>query len=132
MNKKYFWIGGIVTAIGAATWYVSNQWKLIDKLCFNVTGYNVISIAAQGAEVELNLSVRNLGKLTIKVNPKMMIQNIGTVLQNSSITDGWKNIELSMDGGAYLSKGVIPFYIPIKYDFKLSSLIEGSDVESPC
>jgi hypothetical protein len=171
MNKKYLWIGGVVAALGGVAWYAMNQVKMIDKLCFNVTGYKIISIAAQGAKINLNLSVRNLGNLKIKVkkfkfnifadeeflataysdvalninpkdigsttiqillNPKMMLQNIGSVLQNSSATEGWKNIILSMDGGISLSKGGIPFYIPIKYGFKLSELTEGKDVESKC
>jgi hypothetical protein len=61
-----------------------------------------------------------------------MLQNVGAVLQHSSSTDGWKNITLSLDGGLNISKGGIPFYIPISYGFKLSQLTEGEEVESPC
>tara|TARA_R110002020_G_scaffold469641_1_gene694830 strand:+ start:207 stop:722 length:516 start_codon:yes stop_codon:yes gene_type:complete len=67
MNKKYLLVGGIIAGLGALGWYGYNMYKLTDKLCFNVTGYKIRSISLQGARVDLTLSVRNLGKLSVKV-----------------------------------------------------------------
>lgn len=169
MEKKRLWIGAAIVGAAAGIWYVVNQVKLIDKLCYYVTGYKVVSLAAQGARIDLDLSVRNLGKLKVKVkkfkfnvfadgefiataysdqqfmilpnqvgstsfqillNPKSMLQNIGATLQNAEY--GWQGVEITLDGGVFLSKGGIPFYIPITYPFKLSEFTKSSEVESPC
>lgn len=171
MSKKYILLGSIAALVAGGAAYVYHQYKLIDKLCFNVVGYNIESFSSKGAKINLTLAVKNLGSLSIKIkkfkfnvfgddkflataysdtvldikpnkvgkttveiflNPQDMISNIGSILQSSSSTGGWKNITLSMKGGINVQKGIIPFYIPITYKFKLSELTEGSEVESPC
>jgi hypothetical protein len=171
MNKKYLIVGGLLAGVGALGWYGYNMYKLTDKLCFNVTGYKIRSISLQGARVDLTLSVRNLGTLSVKIkkfkfnvysqdkflataysdelldiqpasigkttvqillNPKMLMQNIGNILVQSSQTNGWKNIPLVMDGGIHVSKSGIPFYIPIVYEFKLDDFIEAEETEGIC
>lgn len=171
MNKKYLLVGGIIAGAAALGWYGYNQYKLTEKLCFNVTGYKIVSIGLSGARVDLTLSVRNLGNLAVKVkkfkinvfaddrfmataysdeildikpnqagkttvqillNPKLLLKNVGTVLQQSSSTYGWKNITLLLDGGISVSKAGIPFYIPFIYPYKMSDFIEDQEVEGIC
>lgn len=171
MNKKWIIVGSVIAGLSALGWYGYNMYMLTDKLCFNVTGYKVRSIALEGARVDITLGVRNLGTLSVKIkkfkfniysgdkflatvysdevldikpaaigkttvqillNPKMMVQNIGSVLVQSSQTSGWKNIPLLMDGGIHVSKAGIPFYIPFIYEFKLNDFIEDEQTEGIC
>lgn len=171
MNKKYILIGAISALVISGAAYAYHQYKLIDKLCFNVTGYKIASVSSSGVIIDLNLAVKNLGGLNVKVNsfsfdiyadnkflakassdeilniqprdigtttvriklnPKDLLQNVGSVLQGNISNKGWKNIKLSISGGLNVKKGILPFYIPVKYDFRLSEYTEGEDVESPC
>lgn len=171
MNKKYLVIGGVVAALGGVAWYASNQIKLIDKLKYSVTGYDIVSISPNGARVDLKIGIENTGLLKLKVkqlklnvfaenkfiataysdkvmsinpnqteetsiqillNPKILIQNLGSILMNTSIStvsgggiDAWKNINLKIDGSISISKGGIPFWIPIVYGFKLNEFTQG-------
>lgn len=170
MNKNWLKVGGIILGIGALGWYGYQQYKLTDKLCFNVTGYRIVSIGVQGARIDLTLSVRNLDRFAIKIkkfkfnfyaeekfvatiysdqvldirpndtssttvqillNPKHLISNVGSILQ-SSANVGFKNMLIKIDGGMFLSKAGIPFYVPIIYSFRLSEYIENEETEGIC
>jgi len=61
--------------------------------------------------------------IQIILNPTVLLQSAGNILSNISTTNkGWENIVLTIDGNASIAQGVIPFYVPIKYSFKLSEL----------
>lgn len=170
MNKKWLIVGGIVAGIGAIGWYGYQQYLLTSKLCFNVTGYRIVSLSARGTTLELTIGVRNLGSLSVKVrrfnfdifaenkfvanvssnqpldirpadiastkvritiNPKMLLQNLGSILQSSSQL-GLKNMRINMRGGLHVTKSGIPFYIPVVYNFQLSDYIEEEETEGIC
>jgi hypothetical protein len=60
------------------------------------------------------------------LNPKILLQSAGNVLVDlGQNNQGWKNINLRVEGHATVSQGVVPFYIPIKYSFKLSDITEA-------
>lgn len=68
MNVKWLKIGGLITAIGAIGWYGYQQYLMTDNLCFNVVGYKIVSVGINGTRVDLTVSIKNLGKLDVKVN----------------------------------------------------------------
>ena len=60
--------------------------------------------------------------LQILLNPKVALQNIGSTITN--MQDGWKNVNINLDGNLTMLSGVVPFFIPIKYNLKLSEVAE--------
>jgi LEA14-like dessication related protein len=60
--------------------------------------------------------------IQILLNPKVALQSIGSTI--TTMDEGWKNINITLDGNATILSGVVPFFIPIKYTFKLSELVE--------
>jgi hypothetical protein len=67
----------------------------------------------------------------ISLNPRMILQNLGSILQSSSQV-GLKNMRMRMEGGMSITKAGIPFYIPIVYNFNLSDYIEDEETEGIC
>ena len=57
--------------------------------------------------------------LQILLNPKVALQTIG-----STVTNSWKNVNIKLDGNLTMLSGVVPFFIPIKYNLKLSEVAE--------
>jgi hypothetical protein len=107
---------------------VTNESKLslkVKKFKLNVFADDKFMATAYSDEL-LEIKPNDIGTTTVQVliNPKLMIRNIGAVLQDSSAGLGWKNIMLTLDGGLNVSKGGIPFYVPLKISFKLSSFTE--------
>jgi hypothetical protein len=105
----------------------------VKKFKFNIYSEDKF-LATVYSDVLLDIKPNGIGKTTVQIllNPKSLVQNIGSILSQSSQTNGWKNIPLLMDGGVSLSKGGIPFYIPIVYDFKLNDFIEDKETEGIC
>lgn len=167
MNKR-IWLGVGLLGIGAAAWYVNNQLKLMDKICFKPVGYKIQQLSLKGTVLNVRLQISNLGNfeidvkkykfnifgdgvflataysdrelhiqpnsiseinVSVAINPKDLVQNLGGVLGGSG---GWKNIELTVDGGLNVRKFNLPFYVPVKYSFPLREFTEGETAESPC
>ena len=169
MKGKYIVWGSVLAGLGAIGWYIAKQARYASKLDYEVTGYKLISIGANGARIDLQLTLFNRGKLkmfikTLKLNlyaednfvstiyagqgvtimpnentdtyvqlllnPKILLQSAGNVLvglgQNSQ---GWKNINMRVEGHATIAQGVVPFFIPIKYRFKLSDITDSFKTE---
>lgn len=107
---------------------VTNKSKLylkIKKFKLNVFADDKFMATAYSDEL-LEIKPNSIGTTTVQIliNPKLMLRNIGSVLQDSSLASGWKNIMLTLDGGLNVSKGGIPFYVPLQLSFKLSSFTE--------
>lgn len=105
-----------------------NKGKLeifIKRLKLNVYSENnflATIYAGQGISILPNKDTETSVQLLL--NPKVLLQSAGNIAVNISDT-GWKNIVLKLDGSATIAQGVIPFYIPIKYSFKISELTES-------
>ena len=50
MNKR-IWLGVGLLGIGAAAWYVNNQLKLMDKICFKPVGYKIQQLSRMPIKV---------------------------------------------------------------------------------
>tara|TARA_R110000787_G_scaffold44415_4_gene109008 strand:- start:871 stop:1386 length:516 start_codon:yes stop_codon:yes gene_type:complete len=105
----------------------------IKKFKFNIYSGNKFLATVYSDEI-LDIKPATIGKTTVQLllNPKQLLQNIGNILIDSSQSGGWKNIPLLMDGGIYMSKLGIPFYIPIKYEFKINDFEEDTETEDIC
>lgn len=58
--------------------------------------------------------------------PKSLLKNIAAIiLDTASASSDLKNMNLKVDGSLSVSKGGFPFWIPVKYSFKLSEFTEG-------
>ncbi len=60
--------------------------------------------------------------LQVLLNPKVALQTIGSTVTN--MQDSWKNVNIKLDGNLTMLSGVVPFFIPIKYNLKLSEVAE--------
>lgn len=98
----------------------------VKKFKFNIfADEKFIATAFSDTLLEINPKEVGTTKVQVLLNPKLLLQNVGSVLQGSSMGMGWKNIVLTMDGGLHVSKGSIPFYVPLELSFKLSEFTEG-------
>tara|TARA_R110001592_G_scaffold79638_5_gene238034 strand:- start:779 stop:1285 length:507 start_codon:yes stop_codon:yes gene_type:complete len=80
--------------------------------------------AGQGVTIMPNENTDTYVQLLL--NPKILLQSAGNVLVNlGENNQGWKNINLRVEGHATVAQGVIPFRLPIKYSFKLSDVTEA-------
>ena len=84
-------------------------------------------IATAFSEETVKIEPNTSAEMTIQMllNPKVLLRNLGSVLLDASTSAGLKNIQLKIDGSLTVSKGGIPFRIPIIYSFKLSEFTEG-------
>ncbi len=80
--------------------------------------------AGQGVTIMPNEDTDTYVQLLL--NPKILLQSAGNVLVDlGQNNQGWKNINMRVEGHATVAQGVVPFYIPIKYSFKLSDITDS-------
>ena len=80
--------------------------------------------AGQGVTIMPNEDTDTYVQLLL--NPKILLQSAGNVLVDlGQNNQGWKNINLRVEGHATVAQGAIPFRLPIKYSFKLSDITEA-------
>lgn len=80
--------------------------------------------AGQGVTIMPNENTDTYVQLLL--NPKILLQSAGNVLVDlGQNNQGWKNINLRVEGHATVAQGAIPFRLPIKYSFKLSDITEA-------
>jgi len=167
MNKP-LWIGVGIASVALAAYYIANQVKLAEKLCYKLVGYKIGTLSLQSTNLQLQLQIRNKGELAVKIkgykinvfangyymatahsnsvvgveahgtvdaivnidaNPKMLVKNVFSIL---STKESLKKTVFSFEGNLRISKGGIPFRIPISYSSTVNELTSGRNEEKPC
>ena len=59
--KKGTWVGLGITGAALAAWYIYNQYKLTEKLCFKAVDYRINKLAFQATNIQIDLQNEILG-----------------------------------------------------------------------
>ncbi len=104
---------------------LSNKGRLeifVKKLKLNIFSEgNFLATIYAGQGITVLPKKETETSVQILLNPKVLLQSTGNIILNIG-DEGWKNIPLTIDGSATIAQGVVPFFIPIKYSFKISDL----------
>jgi LEA14-like dessication related protein len=102
----------------------------VKKYKFKIEG-NGTYIATAYSDIPVSITPHGTTDVSFDVvlNPKTLIKNLGTIVSGSS---EWQNIEIGVNGGIVAQKSGLPFYVPVKYRFKIKDITEGKKGESPC